>query len=89
MIKELLSFYFYFITLYVLDLFKQRSLEKELSNTLSIVYRDEVRNKLLDQILQKYNEEKVDLEKFIMTEFDSLNHVNIRFKLNEIHLQTD
>jgi len=87
-LKELLTFYFYFITVFALDVFNQSENEKEVFNpTMLIVYKESNRKVLIEEILKNY-EEKVSLEKFFIAEMDNLFHVSVRKMLNEIHLKS-
>jgi hypothetical protein len=88
-LKELLTFYFYFITVFALDVFNQSDNEKEVFNpTMLIVYKESNRKVLIEEILKNY-EEKVSLENFLKAEMDNLFHVSVRKMLNEIHLKSD
>ena len=88
-LRDIIDFYLRFITVTVLEYFRQTVKgNDDLCQTLTIVYRDEVRKIFLDNMMVKY-EEKVDLEKFFVTEMDQLNHVNARSKFQEIHLKLE
>ena len=88
-LKEMLSFYFYFITVFVIEIFNQTEKEKEVFfPTMFIVYKEKNRMILLEEILKNYNE-TINLEKFFTAEMDTLHHINVRKILNEIHLKSE